>query len=124
MNTQEETIDKLFEILGGMNYRSFSNESELQEQVEDRLRASGIKFRSQVPATKRDRFDILLPGGIVLELKTNGSASALLSQLERYAQHEDVTAIVVVTSRSSHRQIEVVHEVYGKPVRVIHVGSL
>jgi len=69
----------------------------------------------------RDRPDFFLDG-VAIEVKIDGSLSALTRQCHRYAQIGEVAAILVVTNR--HRLAQLPEEMNGKPVRVVMVGSL
>lgn len=105
-----------------MNYPPCRSEAELENEVVKRLEAAGINYERQYRASDADRFDILIAGAIVLELKVDGGAGALLRQVERYAQYEYVTSIIVVTTRASHRQLATIGTIHGKQVGVVHVG--
>ena len=69
----------------------------------------------------RDRPDFFVDG-VAIEVKVDGSLSALTRQCYRYAQIEEVAAILVVTNR--HRLAQLPAEMNGRPVRVVMVGSL
>lgn len=53
-------------------------------------------------------------GGVVVEVKLKGSPTAIYRQLERYAKHECVTAILLVTARSMTLPVQI----FGKPAAV------
>jgi hypothetical protein len=105
-----------------MNYAPCKSERELEDQIVTRLTKLGVSFDRQVIASKDDRFDLLVSGGIVLEIKVGGSASELLRQVERYAQFDYVTHIFVITTRAAHRKILSAGPLHGKSVEVLHVG--
>lgn len=108
--------------LSGMNYAPCKSEKELEDQVVTRLDKLGVPFQRQVIMSKEDRFDLLVSDGIVIEIKVGGSAGELLRQVERYAQYESVTHIIVVTTRAAHRKILSAGPLHGKSVEVLHVG--
>lgn len=117
-------LELILQAVRGMNYLPCENEAQLELQVIGRLERAGIAFRRQYVASKKDRFDFLVGEGIVLELKVDGSTGMLLRQVERYAQYDYVTAILVITTRASHRQLRDIGTIHGKSVGVVHVGWL
>ena len=74
-----------------------SSESALQCGIESRLVEFGVSFKREVHLSPGDRIDFTV-GGIGVEVKTGGSRAALIRQLMRYAKHDDVTDILVVTT--------------------------
>jgi hypothetical protein len=118
-------MNAIIDCLVGFNYETIASESDLQRQVEDRLRSANIEFRSQVQldAKGHDRIDVLC-GSTGIELKIKGSASGVLAQLERYAISSLVSEIILVTTRASHLKIRDVESVHGKRIYVVYVGSL
>ena len=118
------TIELILECLVGRDYERIAKESDLQAQVEQRLRLANLEFTSQVELDSRaDRIDVLCCS-IGIELKISGGVSAVLAQLERYAQSDLVSEIVLVTTRASHLNLRGIGPLHGKPVYVIVVGSL
>jgi hypothetical protein len=93
-----------------------SVEKAMQDAVESALRGEGLEFKREV-TRGADRIDFLV-GTIGVELKVKGSAGDVLRQLERYALWEDVTGLVLVTSKGAHRALP--FDVGGKPL-LIHV---
>ena len=77
----------------------FSSEEDLQTGIASALEASGIAFEREVRLSGRDRIDFLV-GAIGVEVKTDGTLSALLRQLSRYAEHRAIGQLVVVTNRA------------------------
>lgn len=66
-----------------------------------------------------DRPDFLIDGRIVVEVKgPRHRAPAVQRQLERYALHPCVEAIILATSRAMHMPAQV----GGVPVRVLNLG--
>lgn len=107
----------------------YRNEYDLQRAVGEVLTRFGLVERevSRIAAAGahfgRDRFDFFLDGRLVIEVKIDGSLSALTRQIVRYLAHHDVQGVIVVTSKSSHLGLR---DINGKPVRVAHlvVGAL
>ena len=116
-------LNHLPRILKAHRFR-LSHEFVLQNGIAGVLLEAGIPFeREHCLRNGRDRVDFFVDmqreGGIALEVKVDGSLSEVTRQLHRYAQHPDVRAIVLVTTRAMHDRMPA--EMCGKPVRVIHL---
>lgn len=99
----------------------FTCEIELHKGVMKSLEAASLSYSYEVSLSPTDRPDFLVDG-IVVEVKVEGSLTAVTRQLHRYAQYDDVHGLVLVTSRSKHcRQPATMS---GKPVRTVFVGRL
>lgn len=94
-----------------------SSEAELQDAIESVLERERFVFDREVRLSPRDRIDFMVEGGIGIEVKVAGSLAALTRQLHRYAQHEAVKGIIVVTTTARHCGIP--RELNGKPVRLV-----
>lgn len=112
-------LRSIVETLPRYRYR-FADEAQLQAGIADVLVQAGIPFEREHVAGPRDRFDFLVPGGIVIEAKTQGSLSQALSQVRRYAARPDVSAVVLVACRF-WATASPVDELYGKPVRLVRL---
>jgi len=82
---------------------------------------AALGAQREVRVGSADRIDFLLPGGLGVEVKINGSLSGLTRQVHRYAQREEISALIVVTTR--HRLAQLPDTMHGKPVRVVKVGG-
>lgn len=109
-------------VLPRYAYR-FSDEAALHSGIARVLWDAGISFSREFIADPADRFDFLCDGGIVIEAKIHGSISPALSQCARYAARDDVSAVVLVTSRAWGRAPALSPDatVHGKPLRVVHL---
>lgn len=112
-----QLLDRVVAELPRFAYR-FTSEVELHRGIAQVLQQAGIAFRHEHVAGPRDRFDFLLPPGIVIEAKTKGSLAQALAQVNRYAAREDVQAVVLVAARFWGDRIAdtVLHD---KPIRVV-----
>lgn len=110
-------LRRVVELLPRFAYR-FSCEAVLHKGMAQVLTDAGIEFQHEFVAGPRDRFDFLLPGGIVIEAKVRGSMSEALTQLRRYAARDDVLAVVIVTTRYWGRA-KLVDKLNGKPIRMV-----
>lgn len=104
--------------------RSFSwtDEADLQAAVEGALRDDGLQFEREVELSARSRVDFLVSRGVAVELKTDGSLTEVTRQLHRYALHDDVSAVVLVTTRMRHRAVPA--KMGGKPCQVVYLPPL
>jgi hypothetical protein len=109
-------IDTIARALRSHRFRCDS-EADLQEGISRVLTEAGLPHRREHHLGP-DRVDFFL-AGIALEVKIDGSLSAVTRQLHRYAQHPDVHSVLLVTTRALHDRMPVA--MCGKPVAVIHL---
>ena len=77
-------------------------EEELQAAIAVALTNECIPFRREHRLSDADRIDFIVER-VGIEVKVGGSTSALIRQVHRYAQSEELDAIVVVTTRGHHQ---------------------
>jgi hypothetical protein len=107
------------QYLRGSRLRT-STEIALQASIGEALTAGAIAFEREKSLGPRDRPDFLLYGGrVVLEAKTRQPKKAIYRQITRYAQHEQVEAIILVTGTATGMP----EEIDGKPVYVVSAGA-
>lgn len=92
----------------------WADEEQLQEHLDRTLAPLG--FVREVVAGG-DRFDFWHPDGCVVEVKVAGSVASVLRQLVRYASRDDVSSLVLATTKPWHWAVSPV-ELNGKPVAV------
>lgn len=95
-----------------------SSESVLQDGIAAALTDAGVVFEREARLDALSRPDFMV-GGLAIEVKVGGSWAALVRQLHRYAGHERVKGLLVVSSRM--RLMRVPRELAGKPVAVAAV---
>lgn len=78
-----------------------ANELDMQDMVERILKHRGVEYSREHVLSARDRVDFFC-GGVAVECKVAGSPADVLVQLQRYAEHESVLELVLVTSRGNH----------------------
>lgn len=104
-----------------MRYRyRWRTEDDLQAAIFETLAASGFEPRREVRLSERDRIDLMV-GRVGVEIKVAGEPPAVLRQLGRYAESDDVDALVLVTARARHIQLPA--DVLGKPLVIRTLGS-
>jgi hypothetical protein len=116
MATELRTIRQII-----LSYRyQHADEAGLQAGITAALHTAGQPAHREVRLTTRDRIDILTDR-VGIEVKVRGATDALLRQLQRYAQHTQIDALIVVTTVAKHRSLP--QSVGGKPLAVIHLGG-
>jgi hypothetical protein len=95
-----------------------TDEKAAQVEFAAALDAAGVAHKREVQLSKRDIVDFMV-GGLAIELKIKGSRTEIARQLERYAEHDRVTEIMLVTCRS----IALPPSIGGKPVTVVHASA-
>lgn len=91
-----------------------STEVSAHLSVSEALRAEldPIAVDDEVRLTPKDRIDILVGGAVVVEIKVKGGRRDVFAQLERYAAHDQVAALVLVTAAAWPRSMT---HIGGKP---------
>lgn len=93
------------------------SEKALQAAIEGHLTASGVEFEREVTLAPGDIVDFMV-GRIAVEVKIKGARRAIFRQCERYAAHDSVEAILLVTNVA----MGFPPEIGGKPTAVLHLG--
>lgn len=112
------TVHEVLAAISKYRYRH-STEEELQRALSQALDRFEIPHDREVRLAPRDRIDFLCHGGIGIEVKVKGSASAAAAQMLRYAKSDRVTALILVTDRTQAGDQP--EELNGKPVLVFQV---
>lgn len=112
-------IERVLEILSSSRI-PWRDETDLQEGVETLFKQSGLAYQREFHLSERDRPDFMV-GTIAVECKVDGSGNDVLRQLHRYAEHDSVEILVLVTTCAKHRMPE---EIRGKPVYTVRIISI
>lgn len=120
-----DVLEAIIDRLPRYRY-AFTGETQLHTGIADVLGREGIAFEREVIAGA-NRFDFLcgddatLGAGVVIEAKIKGSFAEALTQVARYCEVPDVSAVVLVTTRTwgLAPQARGTLEFHGKPVRVV-----
>ena len=117
---------ELAKALVALRFR-YNNEKELQAGVFQALTALEVPFVPEYPLNPQDRVDFFVNvEGIGIEVKTNDSKggaglSAVTRQLWRYAKSDEIKSLILITTRSKHRDLP--PEILGKPLLVVYLNS-
>lgn len=91
---------RLTELLAGYTF-NIVNERDLQDAVEQILTEQNIEYTREAKLNKTDRIDFLC-GTVGLEIKVGCSFAEVVRQLHRYAQCDEISALVLMTTRLLH----------------------
>jgi len=118
-----EWIESLSKTLSRYRF-NFSNEKDLQGGMGKVFTALGVEFFAEHHLSDEDIVDFYFPEKKVgIEAKIDHSLSDLTRQLFRYAQHDSILGILVVTSKA--RLANLPEEMNHKPIRCHSlIGSL
>jgi len=104
------------QLLSAANLQ-FTTEDDLQAAIQECLDGHGVyPQREVVLSDEKSRID-LLAGSVGIEVKIEGSWSAVVRQLTRYAKCPEIVAVVLVTSRAKHHHIP--EQLAGKPIYLV-----
>jgi len=96
------------------------HEALLQEDLERHFRNGCIPYEREVRLSDADRVDFVVDGHIAVELKIKESRRRILRQLERYAAHDVITGLILLSGVS----MGIPARLNGKPVHFIHLGRM
>lgn len=105
-----------------LRFSPCSDEYGYQDQLESWLKTTREFFLREVVLSKTDRVDFLVDG-IAVELKVKCPANEILRQLARYAQHDEVREILLL-SVTRAPLLKLPPTLNGKPVRGLHIGRI
>jgi hypothetical protein len=111
------TLDQVLAAIRGHRFR-YTNEDELQEGIAAALERVGLDPRREVRLGDRDRIDIVVED-VGIEVKVAGAASSAYTQLQRYASHDEISHLVLVTTRWQRLPAEA----GGKPLTTISLAG-
>jgi hypothetical protein len=89
-------------LLEAFSRRKFGvkSEEDLQNQVEQVLRDSGLRFKRECSLNEQDRVDFYVEGHkVAIEVKIEGGLYGILAQLKRYADSPFVDEVILLCLR-------------------------
>jgi len=120
-------LDALADALRSHRF-SYSSEDELQRGIGEVLARDRFHFEREFRLTEKDRPDFMVWAGenrarpsVAVEVKIGGTLPQVTRQLHRYAQHEKVDAMLLVTSR--FRLSGLPERINDKALRVFNLGA-
>lgn len=115
MGAPETDAGRVADVIQANRY-TYSREADLQQGIAVALAAVGLPAVREVRLSGRDVIDVMC-GDVGVEVKVAGRPAPVARQLLRYAEHPQVAALVLVTTRSTLRAVP--RELAGKPVLVV-----
>lgn len=100
---------------------NYANEADVQNGLARILTNAAIPYEREARLSAADRIDFLA-GAVGIEVKVKDALTAVLRQLHRYAQHDQIGSLILVTNRAAHRNVP--HAINGKPVDVVFIGGI
>lgn len=94
------------------------SEAALQQAIEDALTGASVDFEREARLGPGERIDFLVTGGVGIEAKTRCGKRIIYRQLERYARHEAVNALILATGTA----IGLPPALNGKPLFYVSLG--
>lgn len=94
-----------------------ANEKELQVGVARVLDAMGLKYEREVRLSEHDVVDFFVAPALGIELKVGGGLAAVTRQCYRYLGHDELSELLVVTTRSRLAQLP--PQMRGKRLAVV-----
>ena len=110
-------VNELVQQLRRQRYR-VGQEAWLQIDIEVALTALGVTFEREGRLTAKDRIDFLVSGGIGIEAKTRCSPRQIYRQLERYAAHDAITSLILISGTATGLP----EAINGRPLFYISTG--
>lgn len=110
-------IDHIIRTLSSRRF-SLTNEKKTQEEIEASLTAAGIRNAREVRLGDGDIIDFVIEGSIGAEVKIKGGKMDIFRQCQRYARHNALSALILVTNVPTGFP----KEINGKPVYVVNLA--
>lgn len=106
-----------FSLIKGMRF-TIDNEKQVEADIAERL--ANLDFRRQYKLDDDNIPDFFFPeSGLTIELKIKGNKRAIYQQIRRYAVFDEVTAIILLTSRS----MGLPATINGKPIFIYNFSQ-
>ena len=113
-------MDEIMLALQTLRVPIQQGEYDLHHLVMEALDQANIPYQHEVNVAPRCRIDLMC-GSVGIEMKRGKpEKSSLMRQLSRYAQSDQISALIVVAERS----VDLPHTLAGKPVRLVCLNRL
>lgn len=100
---KKPTVTDLVTLIRSHRF-NWQSEEDFQEGIRRILKTAKIRFRKEVALGSAGRIDFLVDG-IGIEIKVQESVSKVAKQLHDYAGRTEVTELLLVTTKASHRRL-------------------
>lgn len=111
-------MDKFLALFKKYHF-ALNNEETLKQQMAEAMALAGIKYAKEYILDAKNRIDFMVEGSIGVEVKIKGSAKDIYKQCERYCAFDEVSSLVLVTSKT----IGFPSSINGKPAYLVRLGN-
>lgn len=112
----------LTRCLGSYLYR-YGSEVQLHESLAKVLDEAGYSYTREFVLDARNRADFLVVGGIVIEVKVDGTLSEALRQVDRYINLDQVTGVILASTQRWAAGALLERPAWkGKPFAMVRLG--
>lgn len=112
------TVDRILRVLNSHRF-PITTESRLQEAMHSALVDEGIPAVREFRLSAGSRIDLFVRDvGVGIECKIKGGRRDIWRQVERYCEHDQITALILATNVA----MALPAEVHGKPTHVLHLA--
>lgn len=94
-----------------------ATEERLQFEIAAELAKAGVPFEREYRLGPRDRIDFMC-GGVGIEAKTRNPRRNTFKQLKRYAEGDEIEALILITGTF----MGLPEEINGKPLYMVSLG--
>lgn len=91
-----------------------NSEKELQAALATVFEQDAAVYEREYHLGRQSIVDFMFPDGLAVEVKIKGSRNNLIRQLHRYAGFDEVTAILLITTKATF--LTMPDEISGKPI--------
>lgn len=117
----ENGMKPIAAALGRFSYTAH-DEHRMYLLLERILTDAGLKFEREHPLDKKSRLDFWFPElRVAMEVKVRGKPHDVMSQITRYAEHETVGALLLVTTLAKLCRLP--DSIAGKPARAVRLAG-
>lgn len=116
-------MDRIISALKTLRIGVIEEEFDLHGKIAAAFREQGIPFQREFVLGQGDRIDFLTEDGTGIEVKKGKpNRTRLIEQIDRYAQHAEIRAVVIVVETSLRFPIKSTPN--GKPCAVVGLQKL
>jgi hypothetical protein len=100
------------------------DEIAVQDELERQLRSvTSAPLEREVSLSGHDKIDFIIGGDIGIEVKLRAPLGQMTRQLHRYAAHDRIAAIVLLTTSARLQANLIPPTLNGKPIRVVYLAA-
>lgn len=115
-------MQKVVDALHTLRIGKMTAEFDLQNKIAEAFDKAGIPYKREYVLGRGSRVDFLATGVAVEVKKGKPNRAKLVEQIEKYAQYEEVEAVVIVVETSLFHPIKATSN--GKPCSVVGLQKL